>query len=144
MTVFGCGGQTAPSTSSETLSARQTLDPFDPPSPEDVAFAKGKLATLPHADHRFHGKNWKNPVVTVLRFGVIVTRDITDTGSAVPLRDVPALLARLPADAWPYGRWVMLTQPSISSAETEPSDDDIETTRAVLKSMGLETTSPIL
>ena len=144
LAVFGCGGQTVPPKSSDTPTTQQTIDPFELPSSEDLSFAKDTLATLPHADHRFHGKNWQNPVVTVLRFGIIVKRHVTDTGSAVPLRDVPVLLAKLPADAWPYGRWVMLTEPAISSSETEPSDTDIETTRAVLRSMGLETTTPIL
>jgi hypothetical protein len=144
LAVFACGGQTVPPKSSETPTTQQTIYPFELPSSEDLAFAKDKLATLPHADRRFHGTNWQNPVVTVLRFGIIVKPHVTDTGSAVPLRDVPVLLAKLPADAWPYGRLVMLTEPAISSSETEPSDADIETTRAVLESMGLETTTPIL
>jgi hypothetical protein len=55
------------------------------------------------------------------------------------LRELAEVLAGLPPHAWPYGRWVLLTEPALGSDDTEPREEDVERTRLLLGRIGVET-----
>ena len=89
-----------------------------PPDPEVV------LQSIPAADpaqveRTRDMKNWRNPYL-IVRTDTVALLDSADNAEiTVKTEDLLAVLARLPASNWPYGRVVAATEISARSSEQE-------------------------
>src|SRR5260370_36520064 len=89
-----------------------------PPDPEAV------LQRIPAADPaQVEGtrdmKNWRNPYRIVRTDSVALLDSADNAEITVKTEDLLAVLARLPASNWPYGRVVAATEISARSSEQE-------------------------
>jgi hypothetical protein len=89
-----------------------------PPGPEVV------LQSIPAADpaqvERMHDmKSWRNPYLIVRTDGVSLLDSADNAEITVKTDDLLAVLARLPASNWPYGRVVAATEISARSSEQD-------------------------
>jgi hypothetical protein len=132
--------QPAPDNGSATLDAEPR---FTPPDLATVAAMRARLEALPPADHaKWRPGNWANPVVVVTRSGVIVHYDErrrrVGDGQPMALRQLPEALASVPPQEWPYGRWVLIAESSLGDGQDDPSTDDLDATRRLLRDLGVE------
>jgi len=89
-----------------------------PPDPEAA------LQSIPAADpaqvDRMHDmKSWRNPYLIVRTDGVSLLDSTDNAEITVKTDDLLAVLARLPASNWPYGRVVAATEISARSSEKD-------------------------
>jgi hypothetical protein len=89
-----------------------------PPDPDVV------LQSIPTADpaqvERIHDmKSWRNPYLIVRTDGVALLDSADNAEITVKTDDLLAVLARLPASNWPYGRVVAATEISARSSEQD-------------------------
>jgi hypothetical protein len=141
--VIGC-------TYHETQRAQKTppaggeLEPrFAPPDTATVRAMRAHLKAVPVADRsKWRAGNWENPVVVVTKSGVVVQYDehtsTVGDGRPITLRQLPEALAAVPPGAWPYGRWVLIAEPSLGAGDDDPSPGDVDATRRLLMDLGVE------
>jgi len=92
-----------------------------------------------YADIR-DGKDWKNPFLTFMPYGIAVRSDALPEGRVtVPLEELRGVLAALPTGAWPYGRVVVASDSSIlgSLSDLEPIRRNREAALEVLEALGV-------
>ena len=129
MIVVGC---TAPIEQQGVQQAQSTDDPqldkgIGPPIPE-----KYKAIS--------NGQNWLNPFLSVCPQGVVLNvRSLRHETRTVRIQELRKTLSSLPAQGWPYGRIVALSDCSIGIPGDEgASRQRMSDVQAVLKALRLE------
>ena len=84
------------------------------------AVLQGIPAADPAQVERIHDmKSWRNPYLIVRKDGVALLDSADNAEITVKTDDLLAVLARLPASNWPYGRVVAAAEVSVRSSEQD-------------------------
>jgi len=96
-----------------------------PPNPQQkTAAPEVRIQQIPPADPQKHGgmrdlKNWQNPYLIIKPNGVALLDVANHEEHLLKPEELAETLADLPASAWPYGRVVVVSDPSASGSANE-------------------------